>query len=74
MTDVAMPGMSGLQLAARLKPQRPEMKTLFVSGYAHDELGRSGLAPAEVLSKPFRAPELAQRVRALLQQAPALIQ
>jgi two-component system, cell cycle sensor histidine kinase and response regulator CckA len=74
VTDVAMPGMSGLQLAARLKPQRPEMKTLFVSGYAHDELGRSGLAPAEVLSKPFRAPELAQRVRALLQQAPALIQ
>lgn len=74
VTDMVMPGMSGLQLAARLKPQRPEMKTLFVSGYGHDELGRSGLAPAELLSKPFRAPELAQRVRTLLQQPPALIQ
>ena len=72
VTDVVMPGMSGLQLAARLRPLRPEMKTLFVSGCAHDELGGAALPLAEVLSKPFWPLELARRVRTLLQRPPAL--
>jgi hypothetical protein len=71
VTDVAMPGMSGLQLAERLQPQRPEMKTLFVSGGAPDELRSTRLHAAEVLAKPFQAPELAARVRHILQRPPA---
>ena len=71
VTDVAMPGMSGLQLAERLQPQRPEMKTLFVSGGAPDELHSTRLHAAEVLAKPFQAPELAARVRNILQRPPA---
>ena len=74
VTDVVMPGMSGLQLAERLKPLRPEMKTLFVSGYGHDEFGPSGLPQADLLAKPFRGPELARRVRTLLQRPNALAQ
>ncbi len=66
ITDVVMPGMSGLQLAERLKPRRPEMKTLFVSGCGHDEFGRAGQPPVELLAKPFRGRELARRVRTLL--------
>src|ERR1017187_8724413 len=74
VTDVVMPGMSGLQLAERLKALRPEMKTLFVSGCAHDELGRAGLPVAEVLAKPFPTLELVKRVRTLLRRPPALAQ
>ena len=67
-----MPGMSGLQLAERLKPLRPEMKTLFVSGCAHDDQGHTGLPPAEILAKPFPTLELVKRVRTLLRRPPAL--
>ncbi len=74
VTDVVMPGMSGLQLAERLKPLHPAMKTLFVSGCAHDDLGSAASTPAEVLSKPFRPLELAKRVRTLLQRPPAIAQ
>jgi hypothetical protein len=72
VTDVVMPGMSGLQLAERLKPLRPEMKTLFVSGCAHDDQGHTGLPPAEILAKPFPTLELVKRVRTLLRRPPAL--
>jgi CheY-like chemotaxis protein len=70
VTDVRMPGMSGPELAARLRSLRPEMKTLFVSGYRHDapELGGMPLDESNVLSKPFPATELLRRVQLLLDQ------
>jgi hypothetical protein len=74
VTDVAMPGMSGLRLAERLTPLRPEMRTLFVTGGGSEELGRAGVTPAELLTKPFLAGELAKRVRALLHRPPAAAQ
>jgi hypothetical protein len=74
VTDVAMPGMSGLRLAERLTPLRPEMRTLFVTGGGSEELGRAGVTPAELLTKPFPARELAKRVRALLHRPPVAAQ
>jgi CheY-like chemotaxis protein len=70
VSDVLMPGMSGPELAARLMPLRPEMKTLFVSGYPHDTLERLGLSKGDLnlLPKPFRAAELLQRIQILLAQ------
>jgi two-component system, cell cycle sensor histidine kinase and response regulator CckA len=70
VTDVVMPGMTGPQLAERLAPLRPQMKVLFVSGYRHDAIGRSGLPDGDfsVLPKPFPAGELLRRVRGLLTQ------
>ncbi|MGO9229946.1 MAG: response regulator [Bryobacteraceae bacterium] len=70
VTDIVMPGMSGLELAERLKPLRPAMKTLFVSGCGQDESRMAGVPPGELLAKPFDVPELAWRVRALLQRPP----
>ena len=62
VTDVAMPGMSGQQLAERLAALRPEIKVLFVSGYPHNSLeGRWNFLP-----KPFSGSELLGRVRMLL--------
>jgi CheY-like chemotaxis protein len=64
LTDVVMPSMSGIELAARLKAMRPGFITLFMSGYS----GNVGLAHADLgppnyyLQKPFSIPMLLSRV------------
>ena len=57
VTDHLMPGMSGAELARRVRSQRPDLPILIVSGYAEAE----GVAPDLVrLTKPFRKAELAE--------------
>jgi CheY-like chemotaxis protein len=70
VSDVLMPGITGPELAAKLTPLRPEMKTLFVSGYPHDTLERLRLSKGDLnlLSKPFPAAELLKRIQMLLAQ------
>jgi len=62
VTDARMPGMSGVDLAACLRGERPDLPVLLVSGYAADTLRSSdGQAlPADVryLEKPFESTEL----------------
>jgi PAS domain S-box-containing protein len=68
-TDVVMPGgMTGRQLADAAKIRRPDLKTLFTSGYTEDSILRLGkLDPGvRLLSKPYRKHELARRVREAL--------
>jgi two-component system cell cycle sensor histidine kinase/response regulator CckA len=69
VTDVVMPGITGPQLADRLAAIRPDIKVLFVSGYPHDALETDCVLDPHwnFLPKPFSAPELLGRVRALLQ-------
>lgn len=56
VTDHLMPGMTGVDLARRLKDKRPTLPVLIISGYAEDE----GIAPdLPRLTKPFRQAELA---------------
>lgn len=67
--DLVMPGMNGPELAAAFARIAPEMKVLFVSGYAPGEIaehGRGGVGRAEVVTKPFHADELARKVRTIL--------
>jgi PAS domain S-box-containing protein len=69
VTDVIMPGgMSGLELAQRLARLRPQMKVLFMSGYADDAITRRGVLAddAAFLPKPFTPEVLARRVREIL--------
>ncbi|HVX66194.1 MAG TPA: PAS domain S-box protein [Bryobacteraceae bacterium] len=68
LTDVVMPNMSGIEVARRLKALRPELKTLYMTGYSEDILfERGGVeAGAPVLRKPFLAEALERRVRELL--------
>ncbi len=70
ITDMVMPQMSGRELAARLRHQRPEMRVLYMSGYTDDAAVRRGpLEPGmSFLQKPFTGRELAQTVRRLLDQ------
>jgi DNA-binding response OmpR family regulator len=68
VTDVAMPGITGPQLADRLAALRPDLKVLFVSGCPHDFFESDGLLDRQrsFLPKPFSATELLGRVRTLL--------
>jgi PAS domain S-box-containing protein len=73
LTDVVMPGMNGPELAKRLKPARPAMRVLYMSGYAADVITNRGLLePGQKhIAKPFAPEELAQRVREVLGPVPA---
>jgi PAS domain S-box-containing protein len=66
VTDIVMPGMSGLELAERLRPPR----VLFISGYSAEAADRAGgLPPGSVfLEKPFDHGALLAEVRELLDQ------
>jgi two-component system cell cycle sensor histidine kinase/response regulator CckA len=69
VTDIVMPGMSGVELAERIAPSHPGLPVLFVSGYADEAPeSRGGGAPGrELLGKPFRPRQLVERVRRLIE-------
>ncbi|HET9134878.1 MAG TPA: ATP-binding protein [Gemmatimonadales bacterium] len=68
LTDVIMPGESGVHLAQAMRARHRDLPVLFISGYTGDELARQGLLDerAALLQKPFTPAELADRVRAVL--------
>ena len=72
LTDVIMPGMQGAALAAELTAIRPELRTLFVSGFPEDSIVRNGVLAGEVayLPKPFSAASLARAVRHTIDAGP----
>ncbi len=68
IADLVMPGLNGIELARRLRPSRPEMRTLYISGYhadvdVHLEVWE---ARAEFLTKPFSPMGLLGKVMELL--------
>ena len=68
MTDVVMPEMNGRVLAERLRPLRPTMKCVYMSGYTAEVIGHHGVLDADVrfLEKPFSDADLAAKVREAL--------
>lgn len=72
ITDMVMPGMSGTELAERVRRTRPEVPFLFISGYTEDELVRRGVADGRLilLDKPFSPSALTRRVREVLARVP----
>jgi two-component system, cell cycle sensor histidine kinase and response regulator CckA len=68
ITDAVMPGMTGRELAVKLKGIRPDLKTLYVSGYTDDVVLRNGMCTAdmEFLQKPFTRDQLVRKVRNVL--------
>jgi DNA-binding response OmpR family regulator len=72
LADIVMPGMSGSELAKRVKPLYPEMKVLYMSGYTDDAIVRHGVLEKGVnyIQKPFTMEGLARRVREVLDKEP----
>ena len=67
IADLVMPGLSGLDTLRLARRKRPDLKVLFVSGYA--DLSRFGanLSDHALLKKPFKLEELVQAVETALQ-------
>ena len=67
LSDVVMPEMNGPALAQRLVAVRPELRILFISGYADGASPIDGSNPnVSFQSKPFQASVLANKVREIL--------
>jgi PAS domain S-box-containing protein len=65
IADIAMPGMSGIELARAALLNRPDLPILFVTGFA-DTVGFDEAVSAMVLQKPFRADDLAAKMAQVL--------
>jgi CheY-like chemotaxis protein len=71
-TDVVLPGgMSGAQLAARVRALRPQLRVLFTTGYARNAIVHHGrLDPGvALLTKPYSYAALADKIRDVLDAA-----
>jgi PAS domain S-box-containing protein len=68
VTDVGLPGMNGRQVADQAREGRPDLKILFITGYAESVAMADGfLQPGmEMITKPFDLDHLAQRIRVMI--------
>jgi CheY-like chemotaxis protein len=71
ITDVVMPGMSGLQLAEKATAVRPQLRFLFMSGFPRDLWERGEIdKDLAIIEKPFDAEQLLRRVSEILATEP----
>ena len=72
ITDVGLPGgMNGKQMADKARMRRPNLKILFITGYAENAAVANGhLEPGmHVMSKPFPMDKLAARIRSIIEES-----
>jgi two-component system, cell cycle sensor histidine kinase and response regulator CckA len=64
ISDVVMPGMDGPTMVREARQSRPDLKILFISGYAEEQLRKSiDIENVAFLPKPFSVTELAEAAR-----------
>src|SRR6185312_2664649 len=68
LTDIVMPEMDGIELARRANELDPDIKIMFITGFAAVALNADSNAPkqAKVLSKPVHLRELVTEVQKML--------
>lgn len=68
LTDIVMPEMDGIELAQRAAALAPDMRVMFITGFAAVALSRAGGAAqnTRVLSKPFHLRDLISEIKRLL--------
>ena len=67
LTDVMLPGQTGVELATQLREQRPDLKVLYMSGNVSDPTARESLSKdaTRFLAKPFSRASLLDAVATL---------
>jgi PAS domain S-box-containing protein len=71
LTDLVLPGMGGPELADELRPARPDMRVLYISGYRNDaRVRRLEQAGKAFFPKPFTAAAIAEKVSEVLAAIP----
>ena len=73
LSDVVMPNMGGKKLAELLKQKIPDLKIIYISGYAGETISQTGVLNNETIfmQKPFSSNELLQLLRTTLDSEPA---
>jgi PAS domain S-box-containing protein len=68
ITDVGLPGLNGRQIAEIARRHRPELKILFVTGYAEHATGHAPFLERgmEMVTKPFALDALALKIREMI--------
>lgn len=71
LTDIVMPGMDGIELSQLAAKKRPEIKIMFITGFAAVAMSeRNSINEnARILSKPFHLNDLVKQVEKLLEAA-----
>ena len=72
LTDIVMPGgVSGWELGSSLQAEKPQLKTIYMSGYNTDDNHRD--KNVRFLAKPFNPEKLAETVRACLDEGKQML-
>jgi PAS domain S-box-containing protein len=66
LTDLVMPGTSGVELFAQARARHPDLKVLYMSGYTDETVNRAVLVSDSFIQKPFAVQALATKVREVL--------
>ena len=75
VTDVGLPGLNGRQLADRARQLRPDLRILFITGYAENAtFGGVNLDPGmQMITKPFAVDVLATKIKEMLETARPIV-
>jgi two-component system cell cycle sensor histidine kinase/response regulator CckA len=74
LSDISLPGMSGVQLARQLRRSLPSLRVLLMSGYAREEFssGPNAVDDLPFIPKPFATRTVVERLRSLIEPAQSL--
>jgi CheY-like chemotaxis protein len=73
LTDVVMTGMSGPELAHRVRALHPSLPIVFITGYAELGSNNGDQHPHQLIRKPFRPADLRTHIEAALMQSRTMV-
>ncbi len=72
LTDLAMPGMDGIDLVKKAREQLSDLRVMFITGFSAVAI-EADMNAVDVISKPFHLKDLTDRIEAMLKSDVALL-